>query len=56
MSNVHKTVALSIKQFAEIDELAIREYNGNFSKALRIKLGEKPESRPFQLEGLSRHE
>jgi len=43
MSHVHKTVALSIKQFTEIDELAIREFQGNFSKALRIKLGEKPE-------------
>jgi len=54
MTNVLKTVALSIEQFAEIDKLAQTDCNGNFSQALRIKLGEKPERRPFQLEGIGR--
>jgi len=50
---VMQTVNLTRKQYDEIADLAKEDCNGNFSKALRIKLGEKPESKPFQLEGLS---
>jgi len=52
-ASIHATITQ--EQFKELNKIAESTCNGNFSQALRRKLGEKPESRPFQLEGLSRH-
>jgi len=40
---VMQTVNLTREQYDEIANLAKKDCNGNFSKALRIKLGERPE-------------
>jgi len=40
---VMQTVNLTRKQYDEIANLAKKDCNGNFSKAIRIKLGEEPE-------------
>jgi len=50
---VMQTVNLTRKQYDEIANLAKEDCNGNFSKAIRIKLGEKPEPREFQIRGMS---
>lgn len=52
---VMHTVNFTREQYDEIDDLAKKDCNGNFSKALRIKLGEKPERHSI-LEGLSHSE
>ena len=38
-----KMVNFTRKLYDEIEDLAQKEYKGNFSQAMRIKLGEKPE-------------
>jgi len=50
---VMQTVNLTRKQYDEIANLAKTDCDGNFSKALRIKLGEEPEKEEFRIEGFS---
>jgi len=39
-----KMVNFTRELYDEIEDLAQKKYKGNFSQAMRIKLGEKPES------------
>jgi len=52
-ASIHATITQ--EQFKELNKIAESMCNGNFSQALRRKLGEKPESRPFQFKGISGH-
>jgi len=40
-ASIHATITK--KQFAELNEIAKQKFKGNFSQALRIKLGEESE-------------
>ena len=44
-----KMVNFTRELYDEIEDLAQKEYKGNFSQAMRIKLGEKPERKDVVL-------